>query len=161
MEPSPLPPPPPGLLAACAKRARSDAVCDGEDDGITLDDAMRLAPLPPPAPAPWASSPSPPSPRPCPFRRVIFFLFLFLPLSLSLQLCYRLSERRAREASGDAARWLVGWLELGMRARREGREVLETWGSDGVLPCAPGLAQEGSQRLVAWLRKPDRRVAHD
>lgn len=31
---------------------------------------------------------------------------------------------------------LVGWLELGMRARRTGREALGTWGSAGVVPCA-------------------------
>jgi hypothetical protein len=53
MDPSPLPPPPPGSLAACAKRARSEAVCDGGDDGITLYDGVRAAPpRPPPLPRP-------------------------------------------------------------------------------------------------------------
>jgi hypothetical protein len=86
MDPGPLPPPapPPGLLAACAKRARSEAVFDGDDDGITLDDAMRaVAPRPGP----------PPLPRPRRARLVSVGLFL---------------ARCALGRRGRKERWLVG-----------------------------------------------------
>lgn len=41
--------------------------------------------------------------------------------------------------------WLAGWLELGMREwgrdASTRREVLETWGGVGVVPCGLALGR--------------------
>src|SRR5690242_14259153 len=99
MEPSPLPPPP-GLLAACARRARSEAVCDGEEDGITLDDAMRLAP---PRPGPS---------RPCPRPRRALVVSVGLPFFLSRSALGTLvtGETRGTGEGRKEEGAVVGWF---------------------------------------------------